>query len=109
MTDTIKPKITITDNELDTLLSAPSEPVMDDAFTEELLLRLEQREKLLRYIPLAFGLIGAVITSFFIPTDIFQDLTVLPGRESMTAFISSPLALACILSTPLAFLVLRSD
>lgn len=100
----------LTDSELDALLSAPSEPIIDDGFTLVLLERIERREKLRRTIPFAFGLIGAVITSFFIPTEIFYDLaTALSNKESLMALASNPMAVALILSTPLALLLVRSD
>lgn len=105
MIDTI-----MTDRDLDALLCAPSEPIIDDGFTLGLLKRIERREKFLRSIPFVFGLIGAVITSFFIPTGIFYDLaTALYNKEGLIALASNPMAAALILSTPLALLLIRSD
>ena len=103
-------KNTISDNELDALLSAPSKPIIDDGFTLELLEHIDRREKLLRAIPFVFGLIGAVITSFFIPAGIFHDLaSALPNKEGLMALTSNQMAVALILSTPLALLLVRSD
>lgn len=100
----------MTDNELDTLLCAPSEPILDNGFTLEMLNRIEKREKLLRSIPFVFGLIGAVITSFFIPTGIFHDLaSALSNKAGLMELTSNPMAAALLLSTPLALLLVRSD
>lgn len=100
----------MTDTKLDALLCAPSEPIIDDGFTLGLLERLERQEKLRRTIPFVFGLIGAAITSFFMPTEIFYDLaTALSNKEGLMALASNPMAVALILSTPLALLLVRSD
>ena len=100
----------MTDSELDALLCAPSEPIIDDGFTLGLLERIDGQEKLRRAIPFVFGLIGAIITSFFMPTEVFYDLaTALSNKTGLMALASSPMAIALILSTPLALLLVRSD
>lgn len=103
-------KGTITNNELDALLSAPSDPIIDNDFTIKMLDRLELQERLYRYIPFIFGTIGAVIASFFLPIDFLKELpSIFSSKESLIASVSSPMALALLLSTPLCLLLFRSD
>lgn len=100
----------ITDNELDALLSAPSEPIIDNDFTIKMLDRLERQERLYRYIPLAFGIVGAVISSFYLPIEFLKEITaIFSSKESLAASVSNPMTLALLLSTPLGLLFMRSD
>lgn len=103
-------KNTITDNELDALLSARSTPIIDNEFTIKMLDRLDRQEKLHRYIPLAFGIVGAVITSFYLPIEFLKEIpAIFSSKESLVASFSNPMALALLLSTPLGLLLVRPD
>ena len=103
-------KNTITDNGLDALLSARTTPIIDNEFTIKTLNQLDRQERLHRYIPLAFGIVGAAITSFYLPIEFLKEIpAIFSSKESLVASVSSPMALALLISTPLGLLLVSSD
>ena len=103
-------KNTITDDKLDALLSERRVPIIDNDFTVKMLDQLDRQEKLHRYIPLAFGIVGAIITSFYLPIEFLKEIpAIFSSKESLVASFSSPMAVAFLLSTPLGLLLVRQD
>ncbi len=100
----------LTDRELDKLLSMPIVPVHDHDFTKAVLTRIERQEMIRLYIPFIFGAIGAVIASFFIPSDLFTGLFSFSfNKNAMIEFALEPMTLATILCCPMAILLFKEN
>jgi len=101
---------TLNDSELDALLDMPALPIMDDGFSLNLHARMKKHERLHLYLPFIFGIVGAIISSYFLPMESFQALsTAFSHKENLISLTSSPITFAIILSCPLAYLLVKTD